>query len=68
MQHKSKTLDELKEKGLIKDSDKDALYDKLLEIQKEKVKKKEKEIKHIIKEMKKRNFNFSEIQKDFRIS
>lgn len=68
MQHKSKTLDELKEKGLIKDSDKDALYDKLLEIQKEKVNKKDKEIKQIIKEMKKRNFNFSEIQKDFRIS
>lgn len=68
MQHKSKTLDELKEKGLIKESDKDALYDKLLEIQKEKVQKKDKEIKRIINKMKENGFNFSEIQKDLRIS
>jgi DNA-binding transcriptional regulator YhcF (GntR family) len=68
MQHKSKTLDELKEKGLIKDSDKDALYDKLLEIQKEKVQKKDKEIKRIINKMRENGFNFSEIQKDLRIS
>lgn len=58
MQHsKDETLKQLQEKGLIKETNKDYLYDKLLEAEKEKNKKNDATVKSIIEEMKKRNIN-----------
>lgn len=56
-QSKDETLKQLQEKGLIKETNKDYLYDKLLEAEKEKNKKNDATVKSIIEEMKKRNIN-----------